>query len=63
MALLPRLWTSGPLVKSKFSTLDLPKSRKEQRNDVTSEIKNFTYIYKKCLNYVIVHYMATRPER
>jgi hypothetical protein len=39
MALLPRLWTSGTLVKSKFSTSDLPKSRKEQRNDVTSEIK------------------------
>jgi hypothetical protein len=46
----PRLWTSRPLVKSKFSTSNLPKSRKEQRNGVTSEIKNFTYIYKKRLN-------------
>jgi hypothetical protein len=43
-ALLPRLWTSGPLVKSKLSTSDLPKSRKEQRNGVTSETKSFTYI-------------------
>jgi hypothetical protein len=45
-ALLPRLWTSGPLVKSKLSTSDLPKSRKEQQNGVTSETKSFTYIYR-----------------
>jgi hypothetical protein len=44
--LLPRLWTSGPLVKSKLSTSDFPKSRKDQRNGVTSETKSLTYIYK-----------------
>jgi hypothetical protein len=44
--LLPRLWTSGPLVKSKLSTSDLPKSRKEQQNSVTSETESFTYIYR-----------------
>jgi hypothetical protein len=45
-ALLPRLWTSGSLVKLKLSTSDLPKSRKEKRNDVTSETKSLTYIYR-----------------
>jgi hypothetical protein len=44
--LLPCLWTSGPLVKSKLSTSDFPKSRKEQRNGMTSEIESFTYIYR-----------------
>jgi hypothetical protein len=48
-ALLPRLWTSGPLVKSKLSTSDLPKSRKEQRNDVTSETKKLYLYLQKCL--------------
>jgi hypothetical protein len=44
--LLPRLWTSGPLAKSKLSTSDFPKSGKEQRNGVTRETKSFTYIYR-----------------
>jgi hypothetical protein len=44
--LFPHLWTSGSLVKSKLSTSDLPKSRKEQRNGVASEIKRLTYIYR-----------------
>jgi hypothetical protein len=45
-ALLPRLWTSGSLVKPKFSTSDLPNARREQRNGMTSKIKSFTYIYR-----------------
>jgi hypothetical protein len=45
-ALLPRLWTSRPLVKSKLSTSDSPKSGKEQQNGMTSETKNLTYIYR-----------------
>jgi hypothetical protein len=58
-ALLPPLWTSGPLMKSKLSTSDLPKSRKEQRNGMTSETKNLTYIYR---NVSSKQLYITRPR-
>jgi hypothetical protein len=45
-AFLPRLWTSGSLVKSKLSTPDLPKSRKRAAERRGKRNKDSVFIYK-----------------
>jgi hypothetical protein len=44
--LLPRLWTSGPLVKSNLSTSNSPKQRKRAAEQRDKRNKNITSIYK-----------------
>jgi hypothetical protein len=45
-AFLPRLWTSGSLVKSKLTTSDLPKSRKRVAEQRGKRNKDSASIYK-----------------
>jgi hypothetical protein len=45
-ALLPRLWTNGPLVKSNLSTSNSPKQRKGAAEQCDKRNKSFTSIYK-----------------
>jgi hypothetical protein len=63
MALLSCLRPSELLVKSNLPNPNSPRQR-EKQNNVTSEIRNITYIHK-CLDiskeYLFI-YMATRPE-
>jgi hypothetical protein len=47
---LPRLWTSGSLVKSKLSTSDFPKSRKRVAEQRNKRNKDTTFIYKMIPN-------------
>jgi hypothetical protein len=59
-SLLPRLWTSGPLVKSNLSTSNSPKQRKGIGEQCDKRNKSFTSIYK-IFKQIVVHYMATWP--
>jgi hypothetical protein len=62
MALLPRLWTSGPLMESNLPSSNSSRQRKTKRHDKRNKKHHFNSQMFKHFEQATVHYTATRPE-